>query len=243
MVGVHHIERIHRRHIDVLDSNYIICNEYLSPAKRNDAVMTTLIIARHGNTFGPDDTPTRVGARTDLPIVESGQEQARKIGQYLRENRLIPDVVYTSNLSRTIETAEIAIKESGVSNPTYQLDIFNEIDYGPDENKTEDEVIARIGAQAIKDWDEKAIVPDGWIVDPDEITENWHKFGEQIRAFDDNETILVVTSNGIARFAPHITGDFDSFAAEHKIKLATGALAIFEYIDGKWTVKSWNLKP
>ncbi|MCB1531668.1 MAG: histidine phosphatase family protein [Alphaproteobacteria bacterium] len=205
--------------------------------------MTTLIIARHGNTFGPDDTPTRVGARTDLPLVESGQEQARKIGQYLSKNRLIPDVVYTSHLSRTIETARIAIKESGVSNPTYPLDIFNEVDYGPDENKPEDEVIARIGAQAIKDWDENAVVPDGWIVHPEAIIESWHKFADQIRAHDDNETILVVTSNGIARFAPHITGDFESFAANHTIKLSTGALAIFEYKDGAWVVREWGIKP
>lgn len=204
--------------------------------------MTTLIIARHGNTFGPDDTPTRVGARTDLALVESGREQARKIGQYLSENRLIPDAVYTSNLKRTIETAEIAIKESGVTNPIYQLDIFNEIDYGPDENKPEADVIARIGEQAIKDWDERAIVPDGWIVDPDEIIQNWHKFEDQIRAFDDNETVLVVTSNGIARFAPHITGDFDAFAAEHKIKLSTGALAILEHKNGRWNVREWGKK-
>ncbi len=204
--------------------------------------MTTLIIARHGNTFGPSDTPTRVGARTDLPLVESGQEQARKIGKYLSENRLIPDAVYTSSLKRTIETADIAIKESGVSNPIYQLDIFNEVDYGPDENKTEDEVIARIGAQAIADWDEKAIVPDGWIVDPDEIIQNWKKFEDQIRAFDDNETVLVVTSNGIARFAPYITSDFEGFSAKHNIKLSTGALAILKYVDDAWVVQDWNLK-
>lgn len=205
--------------------------------------MTTLIIARHGNTFGPNDTPTRVGARTDLPLVESGKEQARKIGAYLKRNSLIPDVVYTSNLRRTIETAEIAIKESGVSNPIFQLDIFNEIDYGPDENKTEDEVIARIGEQAIEDWDKHAIVPDGWNINTDEVIQNWLGFEDQIRAFDDNETILVVTSNGIARFAPHITGNFDGFAAQNNIKLSTGTLAVLEHKDGQWKISEWNLKP
>lgn len=48
------------------------------------AAIKTLIIARHGNTFGPDDTPTRVGARTDLPLVESGIQQARLLGTHLR---------------------------------------------------------------------------------------------------------------------------------------------------------------
>ena len=205
--------------------------------------MTTLIIARHGNTFGPGDTPTRVGAHTDLPLVESGIEQARTIGRYLKDNRLIPDVIYSSKLQRTYDTAKIAIKESGFTNPVFQLDIFNEIDYGPDENKTEDEVIKRIGAQAISDWDENAVVPPGWLADPALITENWIKFADQIRAHDDNETVMVVTSNGIARFAPHITGDFEGFKAAHPLKLATGALGIFSCENGLWRVKSWNLRP
>ncbi len=206
--------------------------------------MTTLIIARHGNTFGPGDTPTRVGARTDLPLVEKGEEQARAIGRYLSEQRLIPDVVYSSCLQRTIQTAKIAIKESGVTNPVFELDIFNEIDYGPDENQTEDIVIERIGVDAIKAWDEQAIVPDGWDVDPQEVTANWIRFADQICAHDDNETVLVVTSNGIARFAPHITGNFESFRAEHDIKLSTGALAILKHDrEEGWRVEQWNFRP
>ena len=205
--------------------------------------MTTLIIARHGNTFGPGDTPTRVGAHTDLPLVEKGIEQAKALGKYLNENRLIPDVVYSSNLKRTYDTAKIAIKESNVTNPIYQLDIFNEIDYGPDENKIEADVIARIGENAIKAWDQDAIVPEGWKVDPDEIIQNWKDFADQVCAFDDNETALVVTSNGIARFAPYITGDFKGFTAKHSIKLSTGAFGILKHDGAGWRVEGWNIKP
>ncbi len=204
--------------------------------------MTTLIIARHGNTFNPEDTPTRVGARTDLPLVESGREQAKKIGDYLKAQNLIPEITYTSQLKRTIETAEIVIKQVGFPQPVYPLDIFNEIDYGIDENQTEDKVIARIGAQAIKDWDKKAIVPDGWHFNPQACIDNWKNFANHI-VEDGQDIILVVTSNGIARFAPHITGNFDNFAANHKIKLSTGALAIFEYKNDQWIVKNWNIKP
>ena len=52
--------------------------------------MTTLIIARHGNTFGPEDTPTRVGARTDVPLVGSGLEQGRALGRWLKAQGLRP---------------------------------------------------------------------------------------------------------------------------------------------------------
>jgi 2,3-bisphosphoglycerate-dependent phosphoglycerate mutase len=205
--------------------------------------MTKLIIARHGNTFGPGDTPTRVGGRTDLPLVEKGRAQAQALGEYINKNRLIPDVVYSSNLQRTHETAQIAVKASGVTNPVYQLDIFNEIDYGPDENQTEETVIARIGAQAIADWDEHAKVPDGWKVDPAEVTRNWIDFADQIAAHDDEETVLVVTSNGIARFAPHITGDFEGFRAKHSLKLSTGALGILSHNGEKWEILDWNIRP
>ena len=205
--------------------------------------MTTLIIARHGNTFESGEKPRRVGARTDLPLTEKGRMQGRAIGLWLKENKLMPDVVYSSTLSRTVETAKLAVQETGVKQPVYQLAIFNEIDYGPDEDKTEDDVIARIGAPAIKAWDEHAIVPDGWKADPTAIIQNWVGFGHRIREHDDNEVILAVTSNGIARFAPHLTGDFEGFAATHDLKIATGALGILRYADGRWVVESWNIKP
>ena len=205
--------------------------------------MTTLIIARHGNTFGKGDTPTRVGARTDLPLVEKGREQAKALGLYLRKNKLVPDVTYSSKLQRTIETAEIAVRAAGFPQPVFALDIFNEIDYGPDENKTEEYVIARIGEKAIKDWDDHAIVPDGWLADPEQMIKNWHDFANQIRAHDDNETILVVTSNGTGRFAPYLTCDFESFRQNHDIKLSTGGLGIFKHENGAWRITDWNIKP
>lgn len=205
--------------------------------------MTTLIIARHGNTFESGEPPRRVGARTDLPLTEKGRMQARGIGLWLKENSLLPDVVYSSRLKRTIETAQLAVIESGLKQPVFQLEIFNEIDYGPDENKTEEDVIARLGAQALKDWDEQATVPDGWNTDPETIIRNWQGFADSIRAHDDNETILAVTSNGTARFAPYITGDYDSFAARHDIKLATGAVGVMKFADGQWVVGGWNIKP
>ena len=212
--------------------------------------MTTLIIARHGNTFNPEDTPTRVGAHTDLPLVESGQEQARKIGAWLKQNNIYPEIVYSSELQRTKQTAQIAIETLGYKQPIFPLSIFNEIDYGPDENQPEDKVIARIGDQAIKDWDAHATVPNGWQFNPDECIENWKNFAKQI--FNDNkqdtdDVIMVVTSNGIARFAPHLTGNFKEFADNHKIKLSTGALGVLKFAKtskgDQWIIKDWNVRP
>lgn len=205
--------------------------------------MTTLIIARHGNTFEAGETPRRVGLRTDMPLTDKGREQARAIGRWLREQRLLPDVVYSSTLKRTIETAKLAIRESGLAQPVFPLEIFNEIDYGPDENRTEQELLDRIGADALRQWETHGIVPDGWSPDADAIIEAWTGFATHIRAHDDNETVLVVTSNGIARFAPYVTGDFNAFAAAHDIKLSTGGIGVLVHRAGKWDVTGWNIRP
>ncbi|MCB1783176.1 MAG: histidine phosphatase family protein [Alphaproteobacteria bacterium] len=214
--------------------------------------MTTLIIARHGNTFEAGETPRRVGARTDLPLVEKGRQQAAMLGRYLKAHDLLPDAVYCSTLQRTRETAEIALREAGLREPVHALSIFDEIDYGPDEDKPEEDVIGRIGTDALARWDRDAVVPEGWKADPDAIRKQWMDFAAHITRTDDTlhggaldiqETVLVVTSNGIARFAPYIAGNYEAFCLLHTIKLSTGALGILRHSGGAWSVVDWNIRP
>lgn len=206
--------------------------------------VTHLIIARHGNTFGPGDTVTRLG-KTDLPLVDSGLEQGRQLGRYLKQAGLVPDVIFTSQLRRTIQTAEQAQSAMGTHLPQQPLSVFNEIDYGPDENRPEAEVVARLGKETLRAWDMQAVVPDGWKIDPAAIVKNWHDFAADVLKKYTGKMILVVTSNGIARFAPCLTGDFDGFCARHSIKISTGALCLFEHegVFPHWHCTEWNLKP
>ncbi|MDD4616612.1 MAG: histidine phosphatase family protein [Alphaproteobacteria bacterium] len=203
---------------------------------------TTLLVARHGNTFAPGDVVTRVGGRTDLPLVQSGLEQGRKLGTYLKEHNLVPDIVFCSGLKRTRQTAEQALAAAGVKRDIHVVQLFNEIDYGVDENKPEAQVVARVGAEALKAWDEDAIVPEGWQVDVAGIIRGWIAFGNEIATACQGKNILVVTSNGIARFAPHLTGDFEGFRRQNKLKISTGAFCVFKH-NGSWKIESWNIKP
>ena len=97
-----------------------------------------------------------------------------------------------------------------------------EIDYGPDENQTEQAVALRLGrvtaqaagqnldnltekdledlgARAIKLWNAKAIVPSGWVVNPSQLIEAWRNIADSV---EEGETLLCVSSNGVIRFAP-----------------------------------------
>ena len=117
---------------------------------------TRIIIARHGNNFTKEQTPLRVGARTDLPLVET--ERGTNIGKYLKMRTLIPAVVFAAPLKRTTETARLAIAALDKDIPLVTDSRFTEIDYGPDEGKPETEVVARVGQEAMDAWEREAIV-------------------------------------------------------------------------------------
>jgi len=201
--------------------------------------MTRILIARHGNTFDRGDIVTRVGARTDLALSTSGQIQAAKLSEALRPD--VSDFYFTqafcSPLERTRETAE-AILGGGHQARLSELEFLTEIDYGIDENRPETAVIARLGEAAIRQWDDDATVPDGWQVNPKALIESWKAFfAEQSRRQGD---ILVVTSNGIARFA---LDAIDRLDGTPQRKLRTAAYGIVSLKHGLSHLECWNRRP
>lgn len=201
--------------------------------------MIHLIIARHGNNFDPGDTVLRMGGRTDFPLSSSGRKQAEKLGIFLHQQFPTLDQVYTSQLKRTQETAAILLRAydrpvQPIVNPE-----FDEIDYGPDEGKSESEVLARLGQAAISAWEEEGLIPQGWKVNTRELEQHWVQFGKQI-VEGSAKTVLVVTSNGIARYIRALLP-----ASEHHklMKLATGAFGVLQWDQSRWSAKMWNVRP
>lgn len=229
-------------------------------------MITRIIIARHGNTFAKGETPTRVGGKTDLELVEN--ERGLKVGEFLKNQRFIPAVVFAAPLRRTMQTAKLAIEALGIHQEVVLDESFREIDYGLDENKTEDVVVKRLGElylaregedvsslslevinlrgeQVIEDWNSKAIVPDGWKVSPDDMINTWLSWGKKAHEKYLGKNVLIVSSNGIIRFAPYLTGDFSGFASGNDLKVGTGNICIFEKEEHEpnWKCVLWNHNP
>jgi probable phosphoglycerate mutase len=220
----------------------------------------TLVIVRHGNTFAPGQTPTRTGAGTDIPLVE--EARSRNAGKYLLQKSVIPDRVFAAPLKRTMQTANLIINEMKLNVNVIPNSDFTEIDYGADENKTEKQVKFRLGMEyvkvnnlsgnfseneiveygniAINLWNTKAIVPSGWNVDTGNIVTAWKNLTNDIK---DNETVLICSSNGIIRFAPHIMSETEilCFGKVHNLKVATGSVSIFKASNNIWKCVEWNL--
>lgn len=193
-----------------------------------------LIIVRHGNTFDAGDIVTRVGGRTDLPLSMSGIAQAEALARHFAGTSFVS--ARAGPLKRTRETAR-AILAFHANPPELITDLFlREIDYGPDENRPEDAVIARIGKPALDAWEKDSIVPPGWRVDPDALIGNWQETFHDLR--DEPGDHLIVTSNGIARFALAAAG-----AVRQDAKLKTGAWGVVEVTGQDVSVLAWNVRP
>lgn len=194
-----------------------------------------IYIVRHGNTFDPGETLLRVGARTDLPLSVSGAAQAERLGRFFQETGVTFVSVRSGPLLRTRQTAE-AICAHQAGEVDVGIDPFlREIDYGPDEGVPETDVIARLGTDCLRDWEEAGKVPSGWLVDPPALEAAWRTLFNELRFLSGAH--LVVTSNGVARFARSAMGD------RGPGKLATGAYGLIRVNDGVPLTLAWNQRP
>ena len=104
---------------------------------------TRLYLIRHGQSEGnrgeyegPDDDP---------PLSEVGREQARRLGQRFARQRV--DVVYSSPLRRTLETAHAIAGARGL--PVRIMNDLHEVDFG--EVQTDYEAFTEEEARALRD--------------------------------------------------------------------------------------------
>lgn len=192
--------------------------------------MGRVYIVRHGNTFDKGDVILRVGGKTDLPLSSSGVAQAVELSTALE--RVEFGTAYSSDLKRTRQTAEAILGQQ----PYELAEFLTEVDYGPDEGRPETEVVARIGADALRKWDTEAIPPQGWKVDVDGLRTAWQAF---LARCDANSNTLVVTSNGVARFLLDVVEGDKSVP----LKLRTGAYGIVELDPKGPMLNGWDIRP
>jgi alpha-ribazole phosphatase len=104
--------------------------------------VTTLLLARHGETDW--NREGRWQGHTDTPLNELGRAQARALAEALQRERI--DAVYTSDLSRSQETAEIVAAARGLEVHTDPR--LREIHFGRWEGLTTPEIRARFPDEA-----------------------------------------------------------------------------------------------
>ena len=155
--------------------------------------MTTLLLARHGETDWNRDS--RFQGQADPPLNDRGRQQARALARRLAETRI--SAIYTSPLARASETAEIVAHALGV--PVALVAELREIDVGSWSGLTRSDVAARF-PRAYRRWLEYG---PGW-----DDGESYEELGRRVvpalgrlAARHPSEEILVLTHGGPIRAA------------------------------------------
>jgi broad specificity phosphatase PhoE len=201
--------------------------------------MTRLVIVRHGNTFETGEPPRRIGARTDLPLTAAGVAQAEALARHFAANGIAFDRVLSGELKRTRQTAE-AIADG---QPIETAPFLTEIDHGPDEGQPEASVIDRIGNDAITLWETEWVAPEGWEVGAQWRLLAWREFVERVAEELPGGTILLVTSNGAARFALAALG-LKPGENRAGVKFRTGSYGVLEVGSGAdFRLLGWDTRP
>lgn len=86
-----------------------------------------IFIARHGQN--EDNVKGILNGHRDLPLTDLGREQARQLGEGISQAGLHFDAVYSSPLSRALETAQIVAKAVALPEPKVLPELI-ERDFG-----------------------------------------------------------------------------------------------------------------
>jgi len=97
-----------------------------------------IFISRHGQN--EDNLDGILNGHRDRPLTSLGREQAKQLGEGIKNSGFQFDAVYSSPLSRAFETAEIAAKAAGLPDPQ-TMDLLIERDFGVMTGKRTDQVI------------------------------------------------------------------------------------------------------
>lgn len=206
-----------------------------------------LILARHGNTFSPKDKVVWVGQETDLPLAEAGHQQAKRLGEALRDAKIVLSRIYCGPLQRTLRYAEIVGQEMPVSAEPIVDQRLVEIDYGTWEGLSSAEIIERFGLEDIAAWEQHSIWPTSpaWRPSEASLLRRIEEFTQYlIRAHGEDDTVLAISSNGVLRFFLRlIAGAFEQHVRAGRVKVATGNVCIIDIRHGRLHLDAWNVAP
>jgi 2,3-bisphosphoglycerate-dependent phosphoglycerate mutase len=133
----------------------------------------TLVLLRHGQSDW--NAKNLFTGWVDVDLTEQGEAEARRGGELLKENDLLPDVVHTSVLRRAIRTSELALHAADrhwiAVRRSWRL---NERHYGALQGKDKKQTLDTYGEEQFMLWRRSYDTPPPAIDDNDE----WSQIGD-----------------------------------------------------------------
>ena len=215
-----------------------------------------LILLRHGESEW--NAKNLFTGWVDVRLSATGEKEAKRGGELLKEHNLLPDVLYTSLLRRAIHTAQIALDACDRHwipvNRSWRL---NERHYGALQGKDKKQTLETYGEEQFKLWRRSFDVPPPPIDDNDEYSQagdpRYAELGTQMpkteclkdvvdrlvpyltsgdlpRDLNQGKTVLVAAhGNSIRAIVKHIACISDEEIAE--VNIPTGIPLLFKFDD------------
>jgi broad specificity phosphatase PhoE len=208
-----------------------------------------LILVRHGNTFEKGEVCVQVGAKTDLALTEVGRDQARQMGDYLKNQGLQPVSVVAGSLRRQTEAARLIAAAVGVED---RLRVgeksLTEIDYGAWEGCTPEEITKRWPGEYLA-WKEASDWPTH--IFPGKREERLAAVNNWVAAIRSDyragDTVIGVGSNGSIRFFVSLfERKWDQLIRERRmeeLKVRTGNFCELLVRADSLEICRWNVTP
>ena len=195
-----------------------------------------LYIVRHGETEW--NVIKRFQGQLNTPLTEKGMEKLRKTGKKL-ENVLF-DEVYTSELGRTVASAEIILNENnGYKNNKLELQKLaelNEVYFGVWQGLTYEEVFLKYPEEGnnyfynVKNYKAKNVEAEKL----EDALERFLKGINKILDSHESGNILVVTHGTVFEMFMNYVANDSIFDIDERTLMGNGDYKVFSYKDGKF---------
>lgn len=184
--------------------------------------MTIIGIIRHGSTAWNKEG--RAQGSSDIPLDQDGLTQAHALAERLSKEEW--DLIYSSELSRAKQTADIIAERLGLPAPRTDRRL-REAEGGLIEGTTEQERIERWG----EDWRELDLGIESY----EKVTARGLEFLEEVRALHPNKKILLVSHGSFIRqLLKKITPD------QAEEKLHNTSMTRVKRIQNGWDCELYN---
>lgn len=163
----------------------------------------TLILLRHGQSEW--NQKNLFTGWVDVRLTEQGKSEAKRAGELLREHDMLPDVLYTSVLSRAIQTSNLALDEADrLWIPVKRSWRLNERHYGALQGLDKTETLEKYGEEQFMEWRRSFDTPPPALDDSSE----WSQAGDPRYAEIDGERPNTeCLKDVIARLVPYWEGE------------------------------------
>ena len=131
---------------------------------------STLILLRHGNSDW--NQKNLFTGWVDVRLSEQGVAEAKRAGELLAESGLKADILYTSVLSRAIQTADLALETyDRLWIPVKRSWRLNERHYGALQGKDKAQTLEEYGPEKFQEWRRSFDVPPPPLADDAEYSQ------------------------------------------------------------------------